>query len=358
MGCPSDLGLELDNWGERLQTKLAGKRFPLSAHIELTERCNLRCVHCYINQPATDPVKKQVELSTYQWKSIINELVQAGTLNVCFTGGEIFLRDDFEDIYLHAIQSGLLVTLFTNGTLLTPRIADMLAEYRPSLVDITLYGATKETYEKVTGVKGAFDACMRGIALLEDRGIKYALKTIVLTLNQHEFSLIQGIAIDKDVKFRYDGFLWPRLDGNLNPRKYQISIPDLLQLDLGNPEREAEWKGIAERSRGSAIRADYVYSCGAGVQSYVITSVGEVKGCVMVSNPRFSLMEMTFAKAWEELGQTRKKKRVVENACRTCDLGSLCSQCPALSQAVNGDDESLDEFTCKFSRLRAAQYNV
>src|SRR5690606_35940139 len=120
---------------------------------------------------------------------------------------------------------------FTNATLLTPRIADTLAVYRPSLVDITLYGATRETYERVTGVKGGFDACMRGIRLLQERGITFSLKTVVLTLNQHELAEMQDFAKLIGADFRYDGNIWPRLDGDFSPRQYQIPAEDLLALD-------------------------------------------------------------------------------------------------------------------------------
>jgi len=358
MDCPSHTGLELDGWGERLDKKLFGKRYPLSAHIELTERCNLRCVHCYINQPATDPIQKQNELSADRFKQIIDKITQAGTLYVCFTGGEILLRDDFEEIYKHAVSNGLIVSLFTNATLLTPRIADTLAAYRPGIVDITLYGATRETYESVTGVGGAFDACMRGIALLRERGIKLGMKTVVLTLNQQELTQMQALALEFDAHFRYDGNIWPRLDGNPSPRKYQITAQELLSLDFDDQERREAWREQARLAADGNLRAAYVYACGAGMRNYGINSRGEMSICGMVQNPRYSLFEMSFSEVWEQLGRQRLQKRQKSSLCQTCGLGGLCSNCPALSQAANGDDESPEELVCRQAHLRAEYFHL
>lgn len=358
MDCPSNTGLELDGWGERVASKLFGKRYPLSAVIELTERCNLRCVHCYINQPVNDPYQKQAELSADQFKHVIDKITQAGTLYVCFTGGEILLRDDFAEIYIHAIKSGLLVTLFTNATLLTPRIADTLAAYRPGIVDITLYGATRETYEKVTGVRGAFDACMRGIRLLREREIKVGLKTVVLTLNQTELAQMQAFAAATGAHFRYDGSLWPRLDGDLSPRKFQIPAEDLLALDFNDEERRQAWQEQANLAKASNLRADYIYACGAGMHSYGINSRGEMTICGMVQKPVYNLLEVSFTEAWEQLGKLRLKKRQKPSLCETCGLGGLCTNCPGLSQAANGDDESPEEFICTLAHMRAAYFDV
>ena len=90
----------------------------------------------------------------------MDEITEAGCLWLLFTGGEIFARGEFLDIYTHAKQKGLLVTLFTNGTLINPKIADFLVHWRPFAIEITLYGRTKETYERVTGIPGSYERCM------------------------------------------------------------------------------------------------------------------------------------------------------------------------------------------------------
>src|SRR5439155_23363128 len=108
---------------------------------------------------------------------ILDELANTGCLWMLYTGGEIFARRDFLEIYGYAKRKGFLITLFTNGTLITARVADILAVARPFSIEITLYGRTRETYEQLTGIPGSFDKCMRGIDLLLERGLPLKLKT-------------------------------------------------------------------------------------------------------------------------------------------------------------------------------------
>jgi MoaA/NifB/PqqE/SkfB family radical SAM enzyme len=142
------------SYGEFSQTfhrQTAREHLPISGSIEITRRCPLTCVHCYNNLSMSDSAASQAELTLAEHCRILDELADAGCLWLLFTGGEIFARRDFLEIYTHAKKKGLLITLFTNGTLITPRVADYLAEWRPFAIEITLYGRTRETYERLTG---------------------------------------------------------------------------------------------------------------------------------------------------------------------------------------------------------------
>ena len=150
--------LDLENWSARLTAPLKGKRFPLSATFELTNRCNMRCVHCFINEPQASRAAISKELSTAQVCDLLDRIAAAGCLFLTLTGGEVFLRSDFEEIYTHALKKGMVVVLFTNGTLITESTARLLAEYRPLMVEITLYGATAEVYENMTRIPGSYES--------------------------------------------------------------------------------------------------------------------------------------------------------------------------------------------------------
>ena len=88
--------------------------------MELTERCNNNCIHCCINLPVDDKEAQSQELTTAEWKSLLEEAASLGCLSVRFTGGEPLLREDFEELYLVARRLGLKVLLFTNATLSPP----------------------------------------------------------------------------------------------------------------------------------------------------------------------------------------------------------------------------------------------
>src|SRR5687768_13165446 len=123
----------------RERVGIDARRIPIEGTVETTFRCNLRCAHCYVNEAVGDFATRDRELSLERLKELIDEIVAAGTLFVLFTGGEILVRPDFPELYEYAVKKGLLVTVFTNGTLVTDRIADLFAEYRPDTIEISLY---------------------------------------------------------------------------------------------------------------------------------------------------------------------------------------------------------------------------
>jgi len=353
MECSTFYELDLGEFSATLMAQLKGRRYPLSGMFELTERCNLSCIHCYVNQPASSPIARANELTTAQVKDILDQLAEAGCLYLTFTGGEPMLRPDFLELYLHARKRGIIASIFTNGTMLTPEIADGLTQVKPLFIEISLYGATKETYEKVTRVTGSFERCMRGIQLLKERDLPLYLKSALITTNRHELMDMKAFAHKQGIDFRYDGQMWPRLDGDTTPFDYRFSPEELLAIDLEDPERVAEIGRVAREMSGKEVRGMNVYVCGAGLFSFYITAKGLLKGCGMLRYPAYDLKEMSFAEAWEQLGAIRTLKRQKDSACITCAMGALCQQCPAWSQAVHGDDETIVEYLCELAHLRA-----
>lgn len=354
MGCPSIPEIDLSQWN--VLKSLNGQRYPYNGMIELTDRCNLNCVHCYINQPAASREALATEMSTDQIKHVLDQMAEAGTLFLTFTGGEPLLRRDFSEIYLYAKRKGFIITLFTNATMVTPEIADMLAELKPLSIEVTLYGATQETYERVTRVSGSYARFRRGIALLMERNIPVSLKSVLLTINRHELAEMQALSEELDTTYRYDGVIWPRLDGSLEPFNYQLPVAELTAIDYRQPERNEERQKLAELHKGKIVRAEYAYNCGAGLTSFHINSAGKMSICGMARRPAFDLKEMPFMEAWDKIGELRQLKRQMDTKCRTCKIGAYCVQCAGWSQLVHNDDETPVDFICELAHAFASQH--
>src|SRR5262249_61820625 len=128
--------------------------------------CNLDRVHGCVDEPGGSGEVRARELPTARVLALIDEVAQAGCLRLLLTGGEVLVRPDFSEIYRHAIARGLRVTVFTNGTMVTEEIADLFDRHRPVSIEITLYGMTRETYERVTRVPGSYDRCLPRLARL------------------------------------------------------------------------------------------------------------------------------------------------------------------------------------------------
>jgi radical SAM protein with 4Fe4S-binding SPASM domain len=351
--CPE---VTLGELGDEFVAQLEGRRFPLSGSLELTERCNLRCVHCFINQPAGSQEAAARELTLAQAELILDQLADAGCMFLLLTGGEPLLRPDFTEIWRYAKQKGMLVSLFTNGALMTPQIADFLAEWRPYSIEITLYGATQETYERVTGVAGSHARCKRGIELALERGLRLSLKSVVLQANRHELKAMKVFAERLGVSHRFDGMLFPRTDGGQGPLAQRLSPGDIVALDLEYPERQREFDAVYRRLGAVPTRTEHVYGCGAGFRTFHVDCAGQLSACMMARRPSYDLLQGSFREGWESfLGALRTRKRVLDTPCATCAVGVLCMQCPAWSQLVHGDDETPVEYVCELGRLRFAQ---
>lgn len=340
------------DWVMRVDEQAGGHRLPWLVSLELTERCNLRCVHCYINRPAGDEEARQKEMSLDRWQGILDQVAEAGTLWLLVTGGEPLLRPDFPEFYLYARRKGLHVFVFTNGTLLTPELADLLAEYPPWHTEITLYGATAETYERITGVPGSYARCRRGIDLLLERGLVLYLKTMILTLNVHELPVMQRLADDLGVRFRWDAVVNSRLDGDHRPLAYRLSPEEIVALDQQDPKRVEQWQEICGRSWPS-LDEEKLFTCGAGWGAFHLDPYGGLYPCPVARWLRYDLLQGSLGEALSEfLPAVRALPRTSDSACRKCDLRILCQNCPAKAYVETGDPEALDPFLCQLVHLR------
>ena len=167
------------DFSQRIFRASTRERWPLCATIELTHRCPFACAHCLNRQPL-GAAARGGELGLEDHRRILDELAQLGCLWLLFTGGEVLARPDFLDIYLYAKQKGFLVTIFTNAALVTEEIADSLARARPFSVEVSLYGHSDAVFDRVTGVAGSRQRCLRGLRLLQEKGVPVRTKAMAL----------------------------------------------------------------------------------------------------------------------------------------------------------------------------------
>src|SRR5262245_61436651 len=338
------------------QGRIGNARLPLNGTIELTRRCPLTCLHCYNNLPMTDADARGREMTTAEHHRLLDELADASCLWLLYTGGEIFARRDFFDIYTYAKRKGFLITLFTNGTLVSERVADQLAQWRPFGIEITLYGYKKETYERMTGIPGSHDRCMRGIRFLLERGLPLRLKTVAVTVTRPEVDDMRRFAEDElGVEFKFDTEINPRLDCSQSPLHVRLSPEESVALDLEHPRRRDEWtKYAADLAASTMPPADEVYQCGGGVHSFSVDAYGRLSICVLSEAHKYDLRRGSFSEGWRGfLLQQRLKKVTRPTKCVGCELKSMCGMCPATAELENGDPETPVDYLCRVAHLRA-----
>ena len=340
-------------WMTATTRRAVAERVPVAGLLELTSRCNLRCVHCYLGPQEQHWAegRRRQELALPKLLSIIDELADAGCLYLGITGGDPMLHDHFAEVYRHACERGIRVTVLCNGILVRDAIVDLFREYPPLQVEVSLYGATKATYEAVTKVPGSYAKCLAGVRKLVESGIRVQLKTVIITLNAHEVQEMRRIASDLGVQFRVDSTIFPRLtDRGHAPLDYRIPPAQAIRLELADRRTLQAW---SERIELKPQPSDSLYRCGAGVTGFYIDPFGYVSPCIMTTNHRHSLHERSFASLWaNELVQIRKTKPRAHYGCNSCEMQSACTSCPAFNYQENGHEDVKSEYVCETTRER------
>ena len=342
-----------------------GKRVLLDVMIELTRLCSIKCTHCYIGDARW--TKDPEEMSTEQTKQLLDHLAASGTLWVCFTGGEALMRRDFKEIWLYAKKKGFILSLFTNATLITEELADFFLEYPAFNIEVSIYGATQTTYEKVSLVKGSHKRFMHGIQNLLDRPqLKWKLKTVVIQENVHELYAMEELAQEWGVEFKFDPVINPSVgygkSGGKAPCASRLDEGTVNRVDLGKAARKDEALSLMKscsKEDDDRLRPEALFGCGAGKNSSYFTAKGEMQMCVLTANfggqtiSQNQFSQTKFSKVWDSFGEARKIKLRPDSPCRGCDLALICSNCPGFAFLENGDAHSSVEYLCRVTHQKA-----
>jgi radical SAM protein with 4Fe4S-binding SPASM domain len=338
-----------------------------SLDMELTERCNNNCIHCYINLPADDLHTQQRELSTEDIRDILQEAVSLGCLTVKFTGGEPLLREDFADLYRFARKLGLQVTLLTNATLITPSLTTLFARI-PLLqpIEITLYGMNRSSYESVTRVSGSFEAARQGIHLLLEKKVPFVVKGALLPPNREEteefeswtstiphMDSIPSYSIFFDLRARRDSTRRNQLIKDL-----RLSPEEVIAFFLRR--REQYLREMREFcSKFARPSGEKIFSCGSGVRSGCVDAYGNLQLCMLLRHPAtvYDLKKGSFQDALDnffpKVRNIKAKNPDYLNRCARCFLHGLCEQCPARSWMEHGTLDTPVEYHCEIAHAQA-----
>lgn len=358
--------------------KINGSRTPLwkdrkptltSLDMELTERCNNNCIHCYINRPVDDPMAREKELSGKKIKEILTEAASLGCLIVRFTGGEPLLREDFEDIYLFARKLGLKVRILTNATLITPGLAMLLSRVPPLVeMEITVYGMKRQSCEAVTRTPGSFDSARRGIDLLIKANVPFIVRSVVLPPNKMEMDEFENWAAT---------IPWMKY-----PPSYALSFDLRAQRDSeekNNAIKQVrpppeELTAILNRKDGQHTKnagefcaiflsgpSNRLFLCKPGCRTGSVDAQGRFQVCMLLRHPE-TVYDLTKQDASLKHALRSFFPRVREmtpsnpaflSRCARCFLRILCDQCPAKSWMEHGVLDAPVEYLCKMTHFQA-----
>jgi radical SAM protein with 4Fe4S-binding SPASM domain len=348
----------------------AGRPVLARLDIELTERCNNDCIHCSINLPAGDEEAKRRESTAGNIQGILAEASSLGCLSVRFTGGEPLLRDDFEEIYVAARRLGLKVRIFTNATLITPRLAALFRTVPPlEKMEVSVYGLAARSEAAITQNPGSHEASRRGIGLLIENGVPFVVKGAALPATKNKLDRFEAWAgkmsgTDEPLSYAALFDLRSRRDDEVKNdriRKLRLGPAEYLRLAARRGDGfAAELRTFIARFAG--VRGDRLFTCLSDSGS--IDAYGRFQVCLPLRHPRtvYDLQKGSLRKAVTEFLPEVREMRAADptylERCGRCFLKSLCLQCPAKSWAEHGTLDTPVEYFCDITHAQAVSIGL
>jgi len=312
---------------------------PAWAMIELTHRCNLKCSHCYIVR------SKKKELRAKEVKSILDQLAEAGTLFLAFTGGEMFLRKDVFEILEYAVEKRFAVMVLTNATLITSSDIKKLKALNIHELSTSLYSLKAEVHDKITGVKGSFSKTMKALKEIKRVVMSVRIKTPLMTSNYHEKKAITAYAKKNGFKMLFDPVLSPKNDGSTENTEGKI----------GNEVLE---KVVSQHCAGWRYSGKYIEKnviCSAGKNFAAVNPYGDVLSCLQIPLSAGNLKRKSFKEIWRNsplLKKIRGMKLGDLKECGNCKDIRYCNRCPGLALLENGSLFGKSKSACQMAVMR------
>lgn len=302
---------------------------PLGAHLDLTYRCNERCVHCYLDHD------DHGEMSFEEIVSVLDQLADAGVFFLNISGGEIFLRPDLFDIIAHARRRSFAVRLKTNAILIKEADARRLADLDVENVQISIYSHKPDIHDAITLVRGSLERSLTAARLLVAVGIKVKFANVLMRDNVDDYLGVKALAASIGAGFTVDPTVTPMMDGsrstlplNIDQARLRDIVRDTELVDDVNdfcpPPSEA-------MDAGDAFAR---IPCSAGHTSVYISPYGDVYPCVQFPLPTGNVRKQRFIDIWQHSPQLKEVRSISLGdleGCSGCGNQRTCTRCPGLA---------------------------
>jgi MoaA/NifB/PqqE/SkfB family radical SAM enzyme len=337
---------------------------PIAGQFELTSRCNFACKMCYVCKNSNNKEALEKEYSAKEWIRLAEECRDAGMLHLLLTGGEVFLRKDFFDIYEQVSNMGFIISIFTNGALITPQIARLLGQRPPSQVEVTVYGASNETYMNVCGDPSGYSKTVSGIENLLAEGVAVSLKTTIIKQNENDYDSIFDFSEAHGIGLKHVKYISPsRVDSAGFEMEHRLNPENQVKINTHASNRFFEWQkrldGIKKFANNDNIpfdehadlgsEDDHPFKCASGKCAFWVTWDGRMTPCALMNEPFTRPFEDGFMIAWGELMKlSRRVKRCQE--CVECTEREFCNTCPARLRAETGAFDKPSAYLCEMAK--------
>jgi radical SAM protein with 4Fe4S-binding SPASM domain len=314
-----------------LVVEMVGKalklNIPLSVQLDLTYRCNERCVHCYLDHD------DHGEMTTAEIKDLLDQMADAGVFYLTISGGEILMRRDFFEILEHARLRTFCVKLKTNGVLIREKEAARLRELGVESVQISIYSHRPEVHDAITKMPGSLRQSIDAVRFLRQQGLYVTMANVLMTENAADYKQVQLLAQELDAKFIIDPTVTPMMDGDRSILKLNVD-----QAALREVFQNGDLVGNVEEfcAPPAAVGQDDLDSlpCSAGHTACYVSPYGDVYPCVQFPLPSGNVRETKFVDIWRDSPQLNEVRTITLRdmpSCSQCTHGGTCTRCPGLA---------------------------
>ncbi|MDO4492002.1 MAG: radical SAM protein [Lachnospiraceae bacterium] len=343
---------DLENY---LFAKGKQKGVPVRAVLELTPVCNFRCGFCYIRHSHKECMELGGEKPVEFWKMLIPQMKEMGILIVTLIGGEPFLYQGFGELYSELLDNGFLVNITSNGSMITDELIELLKEKPPRYVTVSLYGASDETYHRVTGNPKGFSMTIAGIERLLEAGIAVKLNYVTVPGNQEDFDAIYELSNRYHLPLLADAYCFTARRRSSEEGFQRLSPEQAARYHMEAKKRDpkVDYPGMCRRiASGEVVRVEEMHysriSCYAGSALFWISWKGDMMPCGFLEQLRVPLEENQLSPAWEKLKERVAAVRTADR-CSSCKHREICYVCPASMVSETGSFHEAPEYLCQMT---------
>jgi AdoMet-dependent heme synthase len=308
--------------------KARARNVPLGAQIDLTYRCNERCVHCYLDHD------DHGEMTTAEIKHLLDEMAEAGVFILSLSGGEIFLRKDFFEILEYArMERQFCVKLKTNAIMIREREAARLREIGVESIQISIYSHRPEVHDAITLVPGSLKRSLDAARFLKSQGLRVVFANVLMVQNLRDYEGVRGLAKEMGVESTLDPTITPMMDGSRSVLQLGLKQEALRQVfrDEGMLAEVQEACAIASSADENVLSA---LPCSAGHTTCYVSPYGDVFPCVQFPLPTGNVRKQRFLDIWrdsERMKEVRSIRLRDLTTCSSCSHVGSCTRCPGLA---------------------------
>jgi AdoMet-dependent heme synthase len=320
-------GLMQEGLMQEMSAKALKLSVPMSVQIDITYRCNERCVHCYLDH------EDHGEMTTAEIKHLLDDLADAGVFILTLSGGEILMRKDFFEILEHARRLTFCVKLKTNAVMIREREAARIRDLGVESVQVSIYSHRPEIHDAITLVPGSLKRSVDAIRFLKSQGLKVIIANVLMTENMQDYPGVRALAAELGVECTLDPTVTPMMDGNRSTLKLAVGENTLRQVfrDQALVGDADEFCMLPPKPGEDDMMA---MPCSAGHTAAYVSPYGDVYPCVQFPLPSGNVREKSFIDIWrhsDQLNEVRSIRLKDLPSCSQCAHGSTCTRCPGLA---------------------------